>query len=38
LPLSKTPDALGVRPDANLAELEPELLDVLVVGRPIATS
>jgi hypothetical protein len=29
---------LSVRPDASLAELEPELLEVLVVGRPIATS
>lgn len=35
---SKTLDALGVLPDAQLAELEPELLDVLVVGRPIAAS
>jgi uncharacterized peroxidase-related enzyme len=33
---SKTLDALGVLPDPELAELEPELLDVLVVGRPIA--
>ena len=33
---SKTLDALGVRPDASYAELEPELLEVLVVGRPIA--
>jgi hypothetical protein len=33
---SKTLDALGVRPDASLSELEPELLEVLVVGRPIA--
>jgi alkylhydroperoxidase family enzyme len=33
---SKTLDALGVLPDAALAELEPELLEVLVVGRPIA--
>ncbi|MGZ4292370.1 MAG: carboxymuconolactone decarboxylase family protein [Gaiellaceae bacterium] len=33
---SKTLDALGVRPDASYRELEPELLDVLVVGRPIA--
>jgi hypothetical protein len=33
---AKTLDALGVRPDAALAELEPELLEVLVVGRPIA--
>ena len=35
---SKTLDALGVLPDAGLAELEPELLEVLVVGRPIADS
>ena len=33
---SKTLDALGVRPDANYAELDPELREVLVVGRPIA--
>jgi alkylhydroperoxidase family enzyme len=33
---SNTLDALGVLPDASLAELEPELLEVLVVGRPIA--
>ena len=33
---SKTLDALGVRPDASYRELAPELLDVLVVGRPIA--
>ena len=33
---SKSLDALGVRPDASYAELEPELLEVLVVGRPIA--
>jgi alkylhydroperoxidase family enzyme len=33
---SKTLDALGVRPDASYRDLEPELLDVLVVGRPIA--
>ena len=33
---SKALDGLGVLPDAELAELEPELLDVLVVGRPIA--
>ena len=33
---SKTLDALGVRPDASYAELEPDLLEVLVVGRPIA--
>ena len=35
---SKTLDAMGVRPDASYAELEPELLEVLVVGRPIADS
>src|SRR5690348_13263483 len=35
---SKALDGLGVLPDAELAELEPELLDVLVVGRPIAGS
>lgn len=33
---SKTLDALGVRPDATYAEMEPELREVLVVGRPIA--
>ena len=33
---SKTLDALGVLPDASYGDLEPELLDVLVVGRPIA--
>jgi uncharacterized peroxidase-related enzyme len=33
---SKTLDALGVLPDASYHELEPELRDVLVVGRPIA--
>ena len=33
---SKTLDALGVRPDASYRELEPALLEVLVVGRPIA--
>jgi alkylhydroperoxidase family enzyme len=33
---SKTLDALGVRPDSTYSEMEPELLDVLVVGRPIA--
>ena len=33
---SKALDSLGVLPDAELAQLEPELLDVLVVGRPIA--
>jgi uncharacterized peroxidase-related enzyme len=33
---SKTLDALGVLPDAAYADLEPELRDALVVGRPIA--
>jgi alkylhydroperoxidase family enzyme len=33
---SKTLDALGVLPDASYNELEPELRDALVVGRPIA--
>jgi alkylhydroperoxidase family enzyme len=33
---SKTLDALGVRPDASFRELEPELREALVVGRPIA--
>jgi uncharacterized peroxidase-related enzyme len=33
---SKTLDALGVRPDATYADLDPELRKVLVVGRPIA--
>ncbi|MDX6630306.1 MAG: hypothetical protein QOH00_2552 [Gaiellales bacterium] len=33
---SKTLDGLGVRPDASYGDLEPELRDVLVVGRPIA--
>src|SRR6266581_8333658 len=32
---SKTLDALGVRPDASYSELEPELREALVVGRPI---
>jgi hypothetical protein len=32
---SKTLDALGVQPDALYAELQPELRDVLTVGRPI---
>jgi alkylhydroperoxidase family enzyme len=36
--LSKTLDALDVRPDAHYQGLEPlELRDALVVGRPIAT-
>lgn len=34
--LSKTLDALGVRPDSSYNELDPELLGVLVVGRPVA--
>ena len=33
---AKTLDALGVRPDASYRELEPELREALVVGRPIA--
>lgn len=33
---AKTIDALGVRPDASYRELDPDLLEVLVVGRPIA--
>jgi alkylhydroperoxidase family enzyme len=33
---SKTLDALGVQPDASYRELDPELREVLVVGRPIA--
>jgi alkylhydroperoxidase family enzyme len=33
---SKTLDALGVLADAHYAELEPELREALVVGRPIA--
>ena len=35
---SKTLDALGVLPDAKFRELPTELLDVLVVGRPIAAA
>jgi uncharacterized peroxidase-related enzyme len=35
---SKTLDALGVQPDASYRELEPELREALVVGRPIAAS
>ena len=35
---AKTTDALGVLPDASYRELDPELRDVLVVGRPIAES
>jgi uncharacterized peroxidase-related enzyme len=33
---SKTLDALCVEPDASYRELDPEVRDVLVVGRPIA--
>jgi uncharacterized peroxidase-related enzyme len=33
---SKTLDALGVQADARYAELDPELREALVVGRPIA--
>ena len=33
---SKTLDGLGLLPDASYRELEPELREVLVVGRPIA--
>jgi alkylhydroperoxidase family enzyme len=33
---SKTLDGLGVRPDASYGELDPELREALVVGRPIA--
>jgi len=33
---SKTLDALAVLPDARYNELEPELRDALVVGRPIS--
>ena len=33
---AKTIDALGVLPDAGFRDLEPELREVLVVGRPIA--
>ena len=32
---SKTLDALGVRPDASYLDMEPDVRDVLVVGRPI---
>jgi alkylhydroperoxidase family enzyme len=35
---SKTLDALGVLPDASYLDLEPELREALVVGRPIAES
>ena len=33
---AKTLDALGVRPDASFRELDPDVLDALVVGHPIA--
>jgi uncharacterized peroxidase-related enzyme len=33
---SKTLDAMGVLPDAKYQELDPELREALVVGRPIA--
>jgi uncharacterized peroxidase-related enzyme len=33
---SKTLDGLGVQADARFAALEPQLLDALTVGRPIA--
>jgi uncharacterized peroxidase-related enzyme len=33
---SKTLDALGVQPDARYAELDPQIRDVLTVGRDIA--
>lgn len=33
---TKTLDSLGVQPDATYAEMPPELIEVLVVGRPIA--
>ena len=33
---TKTLDALGVQADAGFRELDPELQEVLVVGRPIA--
>ena len=33
---SKTLDGIGALPDAHYRQLDPELLDVLVVGRPIA--
>ena len=33
---SKTLDAIGVQPDASYRDIEPELREALVVGRPIA--
>jgi alkylhydroperoxidase family enzyme len=35
---SKALDALGARADPAFAQLDPELRDVLTVGRPIAES
>jgi uncharacterized peroxidase-related enzyme len=35
---AKTMDAMSVLPDAKFNELDPELREVLVVGRPIADS
>jgi alkylhydroperoxidase family enzyme len=35
---TKTLDSLGVQADASYRELDPELQEVLVVGRPIADS
>ncbi len=36
--MSKTLDALGAEPDAALMDLEPELREALVIGRPFPTS
>jgi uncharacterized peroxidase-related enzyme len=35
---TKTLDAVGVEPDSSYRELDPQLKDVLVVGRPIAVA
>jgi uncharacterized peroxidase-related enzyme len=35
--MSKTLDALGAEPDKALLDLEPELREVLVIGRPLPT-
>jgi len=35
-PFSKTLDAIGVVPDASYRELEPELREMLLPGRPIS--
>ncbi len=35
--MSKTLDALGAEPDDALMDLEPELRDALVIGRPLAS-